>query len=140
MNPRLGVAIGAVLAGAVALILAFAPLSWLVSLLDVSGADATTFLVRRYGVSATVGVAVVTAALARRVTPLRAALLALAAWFGVQAAAAAWGLASGTVAGLAVLALIADPLIAAWFLVLYRKTEDEPSEDSLRVRGTPDIG
>jgi hypothetical protein len=93
-------------------------------MLDTSGADATTFLVRRYGASATAALAVTTAIIARGGAPQRAALLGVAAWFGGQAVVAVWGLASGTVGGLAWLAVFADPLIAAGFLALSARAQN----------------
>lgn len=118
VNPRFGLATGAAIAAVVAVILAVIPAGWLAEMLATSGPDATTFLVRRYGASATAGLAVTTAVIARGGGPQRAALLGLAAWFGVQAVVAVWGLATGTVGGLTWLAVFADPLIAAGFLAL----------------------
>jgi hypothetical protein len=118
MNPRFGLAAGAGIAAMVAVILAVIPAGWLADVLDAAGPDATTFLVRRYGASATAALAVTSAVIALGGAPQRAALLGLAAWFGLQAVVAAWGLASGTVGGLTWLAVFADPLIAAAFLAL----------------------
>jgi len=121
MTPRSGLIMGAAFAALVALVLAFAPADWLAGLLGVSGADATSFLVRRYAASATAALFVSTAAIARQTAPSRAALLALSAWFGVQGLVAVWGIASGHVGGLAWIAIVADPLIAGWFIALSAK-------------------
>ena len=118
MTPRSGLIVGAALAALVALVLAFVPADWLAGLLDVSGADATSFLVQRYGASATAALFVSTAAIAQQTAPSRAALLALSAWFGVQGLVAIWGIALGHVGGLAWVAVVADPLIAGWFIAL----------------------
>jgi hypothetical protein len=118
MNPRFGLLAGALITASAALVLAFAPVSWLASLLDVSSDAVTTFLVRRYGASATAALFVVVAAAERGAIARRATLLGLATWFAVQGAVAVWGIVSGAVGGLAWLAMIADPLIAAWFFVL----------------------
>jgi hypothetical protein len=121
MTPRSGLIVGAALAALVALVLAFVPADWLAGLLSVSGADATSFLVRRYGASATAALFVSTAAIVLKTAPSRAALLALSAWFGVQGLVAIWGIAFGSVGGLAWLAVVADPLIAGWFIALAAK-------------------
>ena len=92
MNPRYGLTVGAAIAAGVGLFLAIAPTSWLEELLEVRGADATSFLVRRYAASATAALFVVTTAIARRTNPQRAALLGLATWFGVQG----WSLSGGS--------------------------------------------
>lgn len=118
MNPRFGLLVGALITAGAALVLAFAPVGWLASLLDVSSDAVTTFLLRRYGASATAALFAVVAAVERGATARRAALLGLATWFAVQGSVAVWGIVSGTVGGLAWLAMIADPLIAAWFFVL----------------------
>ena len=75
MTPRSGLTMGAAFAALVALVLAFVPADWLAGLLGVSGADATTFLVQRYGASATAALFVLTAAIACQTVPSRAALL-----------------------------------------------------------------
>ncbi len=116
MNFRFGVIAGGVIAGGVAVLLAVAPAIWLADMLDVTGHDATTFLVRRYAASATAALAVVAIATARRTEPRRAVLLGFGTWFGLQAVTASWGLIAGVVGGFAWLAMVADPLIAAWFL------------------------
>lgn len=121
MTPRSGLTMGAAFAALVALVLAFVPADWLAGLLGVSGADATTFLVQRYGASATAALFVLTAAIACQTVPSRAALLSLSAWFGVQGLVAVWGIAFGRVGGLAWVAVVADPLIAGWFIVLSAK-------------------
>lgn len=121
MTPRSGLIAGAALAALVALVLAFVPAGWLAGLLNVSGADATSFLVRRYGASATAALFVSTAAIVQKTAPARAALLALSAWFGVQGLVAIWGIAFGHVGGLAWLAVVADPLMAGWFIALSAK-------------------
>jgi hypothetical protein len=120
MNPRYGVMAGAAIAALVAVVLAVVPAAWLADMLDVADRDATTFLVRRYAASATVALAVVTIATAWRTDPTQAVLLGLGMWFGVQAATAWWGVIAGAVGGFARLAAVADPLIAAWFLLLSR--------------------
>jgi hypothetical protein len=89
-------------------------------MLDVAGRDATAFLVRRYAASATAALAVVAIAVLRRADPYRAVLLGLGTWFAVQAATAGWGAVSGTVGRLVWLAVVADPLLATWFLILSR--------------------
>jgi hypothetical protein len=123
MTPRFGLIMGAALTALVALVLAFVPADWLAGLLGVSGVDATSFLVRRYGASATAALCVSTAAIAVQAAPSRAALLALSAWFGVQGLVAVWGLAFGHVGGLAWAAVVADPLIAGWFIALSAKVD-----------------
>ena len=45
----------------------------------------------------------------------------LSAWFGVQGLVAVWGIAFGRVGGLAWVAVVADPLIAGWFIALSAK-------------------
>jgi hypothetical protein len=120
MNPRYGVIAGAAIAVSVAVVLAVAPTGWLSDLLDVAGHDATTFLVRRYAASATAALAVVTVATTRGTDPTRAVLLGLSTWFVVQAVTAWWAIIEGAVGGFAWLALVADPLFAAWFLFLSR--------------------
>jgi hypothetical protein len=120
MNPRYGVLAGAALAAAVAVVLVSVPVAWLAEMLGVAGHDATTFLVRRYAASATAALAVVAAATVRRTDPVRAASLGLAVWFGVQAVTAWWGVMTGVVGAFAWLAVVADPLLAAWFLFLTR--------------------
>jgi hypothetical protein len=122
MNPRYGVIAGAAIAALAALVLTVVPVAWLADMLDVAGRDATTFLLRRYAASATAALAVVTIATARRTDSRRAALLGLSTWFGVQAVTAWWGVISAAVGGLAWLAMVADPLIAAWFLLLARRS------------------
>jgi hypothetical protein len=101
-------------------VLAIAPATWLADMLDVAGDDAATFLVRRYAASATAALAVVTIAIVRRTEPRKAVLLGYATWFGGQAVIAWWGVISGSAGGLAWAGVVADPLIAAWFLVLSR--------------------
>jgi hypothetical protein len=64
-------------------------------------------------------------ATARRTDPTRAALLGLSACFGVQAVTASWVI-TGAVGGFAWLAVVADPLTAAWFLFLPRRTPVQP--------------
>lgn len=118
MIPRFGLRIGAALAAFVALVLTIAPADWLAGLLNVSGADATNFLVRRYAASATVALFVATAAIARNTAPEKAALLALSAWFAVQGMVAVWGVVFGYAGGFAWAAVVADPIIAAWFFIL----------------------
>jgi hypothetical protein len=122
MNPRNGVVVGAAIAAMVAVVLAVAPATWLADMLDVAGGDATAFLVRRYAASATAALAVVAIATARRTDPVRAVLLGLSTWFGVQAVIAWWGIIVGAVGGFAWLAMAADPLITAWFLFLSRRS------------------
>jgi hypothetical protein len=112
---------------AVALVLAIAPAGWMAELLDVASADATAFLTRRYAASATAALFVVTIAVMRGGSPRRAGLLALATWFAVQGVVAVVGLVSGTVGGLAWAAVLADPLLAAWFLVLARNVQRDSS-------------
>lgn len=123
VNHRHGLLAGAVVAVLVAAVLAVAPVTWLEDMLGANGPDATTFLVRRYGVSATAALAVTATAVAIGADARRAVLLGLGTWFGVQAVTAWWGLATGTVGGFAWAAAFADPLIAAWFLVLSRRVD-----------------
>lgn len=106
-----------------AAVLATAPVTWLEDLLAAGDHDATTFLVRRYAASATAALAVaaIAVAVAGHTNARGAVLLGLSTWFGVQAVAAWWGLASGTVGGFAWVAMIADPFLAGWFLILARK-------------------
>jgi hypothetical protein len=139
VNPRYGLPVGAAIAAGVGLFLAIAPMSWLEELLDVRGADATSFLVRRYAASATAALFVVTTAIARRTNPQRAALLGFATWFGVQGVVAILGVASGAVGGLAWLAVLADPLIAAWFLMWASRVVSSPHADA-RSHGSPEPG
>ena len=139
MNPRYGLTVGAAIAAGVGLFLAIAPTSWLEELLEVRGADATSFLVRRYAASATAALFVVTTAIARRTNPQRAALLGFATWFGVQGAVAIWGVGTGTVGGLAWVAVFADPLIAAWFLMWSSRVANRPYADT-RSHRAPDPG
>lgn len=135
MNPRYGLIAGAAVAGVVALILAIAPAGWLAGLLDMTDAEATTFLVRRYAASATVALFVATTGIALGATPQRAGLLAVATWFAVQGVVAVWGIVSGTAGGLAWLAVFSDPLIAAWFLALSGKVQTAVHHES---HGSPD--
>lgn len=115
------------------LALAIAP-NWLAGLLDVSSDDATAFLVRRYGVSATAALIVVAIAISRQAAPQPAALLAFATWFGVQAVVAILGIVAGTVGGLAWLAAAADPLIAAWFFAVAGRVDINASPASRAQR------
>jgi hypothetical protein len=114
---------GAAIAGAVALVLAIAPTTWLSDLLDVAGHDATSFLIRRYAASATAALFVATTGIVQGTSPHRVGLLALAAWFAVQGVVAVAGLVSGTVGGLAWLAAFIDPLIATWFFTVSRNVQ-----------------
>jgi hypothetical protein len=107
-----------VIAGMVGLVLLIAPVDWLGDVLHAGEEDLTTFLVRRYAASATAGLFAFTVATVRHTEPQRAALLALATWFGFQTATAVAGVVTSDVGGLAWLAVIADPIIATWFLVL----------------------
>jgi hypothetical protein len=66
---------------------------------------------------------VVTASIARGADPQRAVLLALSTWFAVQGIVAIVGIATGTVGGLAWLAIVVDPLVAAWFFDLSRNVQ-----------------
>jgi hypothetical protein len=116
----------------VAAVLAVAPAAWLAEILGAEGHDATTFLIRRYGASATAALAVVAIATARRADPRRAVLLGLSIWFGVQALTAWWGLITGAVGGFAWLAMAADPFIAAWFLFLSRRRDVPRSVSGMR--------
>jgi hypothetical protein len=119
VNSRHALLAAAVLTGGVAAALAVLPTSTLSSLLDVDGAAATAFLVRRYAVSATAALCVAIAGLART-RPHRAALLAVTTWFAVQGIVAVLGLARGDVGGLAWVAVVADPLLAIVFLAAAR--------------------
>lgn len=132
MKPRTALTTGATLAGAVALVLALVPADRLAGLLALAPDDAATFLVRRYAASATAAVAVTSLGIARGQGPERASLLGLATWFAVQALAAAVGLATGTVGGLAWLAVVADPVLATGFAILARRAGQpapEPRHD-----------
>ena len=100
--------------------LAVLPPSILRSLLDADGPATTAFLVRRYAVSATAALCVAIIGIARTSSPERAALLAVATWFAVQGIVALLGLATGDVGGLAWVTVVADPLLAAGFLVASR--------------------
>jgi hypothetical protein len=131
VNPRSALVAGAVLAGGTAVALALLPTSWLSEMLDVGDDDAAAFLVRRYAVSATAALCVVSAGLARRAAPARAGLLALAVWFAGQGLVAAWGLAAGTVGGLAWVAVAVDPLIAASFYTLSRRVGSPATTEPL---------
>jgi hypothetical protein len=122
MSPRYGLVIGAAMATLAAVALAGVPVSWLEAMLDTAGGEATTFLVRRYAASATAALAVVTVGIVRRAHPRRAVLLGLSTWFGIQAVTAWWGIISGLVGGFAWAAVVADPLLAAGFLVLSRRS------------------
>jgi len=121
MQPRTSLTIGATLAGAVALVFAFVPADLLADRLALAPDDAATFLVRRYAASATAAVAVTSLGIARGQEPERSALFGLATWFAVQALAAVVGLATGTVGGVAWLAVVADPVLAAGFAILGRR-------------------
>jgi hypothetical protein len=136
MNPRYGVLAGAAIAAVVAAVLAVVPAAWFGDMLDVEGRDATTFLVRRYAASATAALAVVTIATARRTDPMRAVLLGLSTWFGVQTVTAWLGIIAGAVGGFAWLAVLADPLIAAWFLLLSRTSPRPTASPHARNRDT----
>jgi hypothetical protein len=118
MNRHFPLVVGATIAAGVALVLALAPGDWLAGPLELAETDATSFLLRRYAASATLALAVVAGVVALRGDPIRAALLGFGTWFAVQALVAILGIVSGTVGGLAWLALFADPAIAAWFFVL----------------------
>jgi hypothetical protein len=120
--PRYGLVAGATMTALVAVVLASVPVTWLEGMLDTAGAEATTFLVRRYAASATAALAVVTIGIVRCADPRRAALLGLGTWFGVQAVTAWWGVISGSVGGFAWAAVVADPLLAAAFLILSRRS------------------
>lgn len=124
MNPRFALIAGAALSAGVALVLAFAPAAWLAGLIGVTDGEATGFLLRRYGASATAAIAVTSATIAMGGTPQRAALLGFAAWFGVQAMVAIGAVLTGIAGGLIWLAVVADPLIGAWFLLLSWRTGD----------------
>lgn len=128
MNPRHGLVAGAVIAGVVALVLTALPTGWLTGLLDLADQDAAAFLMRRYAVSATAALCVATAAIARGTTAQRAGLLALTTWFAIQAAVAVWGIASATAGGLTWLAVAADPVIAAGFYALSRRTRRDEAQ------------
>jgi hypothetical protein len=134
VNPRHGLLTGAAMAVFAATVLATAPVTWLEDLLAASGHDATTFLVRRYAASATAALAVAAIAVARHTNARRALLLGLSTWFGVQAVAAWWGLATGTVGGFAWVAMIADPFLAVWFLLLARKEHRTARPDTGEAR------
>jgi hypothetical protein len=131
MNPRHGVIAGATIAALVAVVLVVTPAAWLADML-VAGPDATTFLLRRYAASATAALAVVTIATARHTDPKRAVLLGLSTWFGVQTVTAWWGIIGGAVGGFAWLAMFADPLVAAWFLFLSRKSSSRAASGRAR--------
>jgi hypothetical protein len=109
------------MAAFVASVLAFAPAAWLGEMLHVSGDAATSFLVRRYGASATAALFVVCLSVGRGAQGERAAVLGLGTWFGGQGLAAIHGVATGAVGGFAWLAIIADPALAAWFVVLTKR-------------------
>jgi hypothetical protein len=74
----------------------------------------------------------VTIATARRTDPMRAVLLGFGTWFGVQAVTAWWGVVAGAVGGFAWLAVVADPLIAAWFVFLSRRSDVPKSVSGMR--------
>ena len=118
MEPRHGLAVGSLVATVAAAVFMLAPVSWFGDVLEVSGDDASRFLVRRYASSATAALAVVAIGAWREIGSLRATLLGFAAWFGVQGSIAIWGLVAGTVGGVAWLAAVADPLLCAWFSFL----------------------
>jgi hypothetical protein len=84
MTPRHGLIFGFFVAAAVALALAVAPTRIFEDLPEVSTADATSFLLRRYGASATAAVAVFAASVLRGGNVDRGSLLALGTWFIVQ--------------------------------------------------------
>jgi hypothetical protein len=123
VSPRHGILAGAAVAALAAAVLAVAPVAWLRDMLAASGTDAATFLVRRYAASATTALAVVAIAVAVRTDARSAVLLGLGTWFGGQAVTAWWGLATGAVGGFAWAAAVADPLLAAWFLILSRRVD-----------------
>lgn len=130
-NPRLGLHVGVALAALVSLILAFTPANWLGEMLSVSGDGATSFLVRRYGASATAALAVGCLQVARGAHGEHAALQSFATWFAGQGLVAIHGVATGTVGGFAWLAVFADPALAAWFLLLALR----PASRTPPVRG-----
>ena len=130
INPATGVAVGAVLAAGIAVVLLIAPVAWFEDLLDATRADLGAFLVRRYAASATAALFVMALGTARSNRPRRVALQALATWFGVQGAIAVWGIASGSVGGLTWLAVVADPSIAAAFLMLARRADEHHGLDA----------
>jgi hypothetical protein len=120
VGQRRAILAGLVLTGGVAVALAALPTRWLASLLAVDGPAATTFLVRRYAVSATAALCVVALGILRDRGPERTVLLALATWFGVQGLVALLGLVAGDVGGAAWVAVVADPGLAAAFLAASR--------------------
>jgi hypothetical protein len=121
---RFGLVVGAAMATLAAVVLAGVPVSWLEAMLDTAGGDASTFLVRRYAASSTAALAVVTVGIVRRTDPRRAVLLGLGTWFGMQAATAWWGVISESAGGFAWAAVVADPLLAAAFLILSRQSRN----------------
>jgi hypothetical protein len=128
MQPRTALTIGATLAGAVALVVALVPADRLAGLLALAPDDAATFLLQRYAASATAAVAVTSLGIARGQAPERSALFGLATWFAVQALAVVVGLATGTVGGVAWLAVVADPVLATGFAVLARRAGQSASK------------
>lgn len=128
MQPRTSLTIGATLAAGVALILALVPGEVIAALLSLAPDDATTFLVRRYAASATAAMAVTSLGITRGHSPQRSALLGLATWFGVQALIIVAGLATGVVGGLAWLAALGDPALAAWFAIFAHRARELTSE------------
>lgn len=128
MQPRTALTAGATLAAAIALIFALVPADWLAGLLSLAPDDAATFLMRRYAASATAAVAVTSLGIARGQAPERSALFGLATWFAVQALTAVVGLVTGTVGGLAWLAVVADPVLAAGFAILARRAGQPASK------------
>lgn len=122
MPARFGLIVGAALTGGVAIFLAFVPTDWLAQMMGVSAEDAAEFLLRRYGASATAALSALLIVLLRGASAIRAAYMALALWFAVQGAVAIWGLSTGIAGGLAWVALVADPAIAALLLILWARS------------------
>lgn len=118
---RFGLIVVAVLTGVVAVVLLVLPSALMADLMALSPESAADFLVRRYAVSATVGLCLA-ALMARTGAPAANALYGgVSAWFAVQGAVALWAVISGTASGVIWLALAADPVLAVAFLVLARR-------------------
>jgi hypothetical protein len=110
---RAALMLGTVAAVGGAGFLAAVPAEWMADRLALADdADAAGFLLRRFGASATAGLAVTAGSALRGVDAAPAALAGLAAWFGGQAVTAVGGLATGTVGGVAWFSAVLDPTMA----------------------------
>ena len=126
--PRLDAVLraGAVILAGVALAMLLAPAT-IGSLFGVDSSSGGDFLARRYGAS---GMAALAAALwtAPGDNARRTVLIALAAWFAVQAIVVVIGLATSLVSTLGLVAAISDSLLCATAIVVARWAGDSPTD------------